>query len=495
MTAARLKELFLKNTSTRQTFVKNTFWLSMGEVGSRILRAIVVIYAARVLGAAGYGAFSYLVGLAGFFTIFADIGVRQIMIRSVSQHPDKADAYFATAFWLKVALLVVTSLIVIFVAPQFSKIPEAAALLPLVALLTIFDNVREFSAGYFRGRERMQFETLLTFSTNIAIMLFGFIILFAAPTVTAFTLTYVLAAGVGTVLGIVLLRREFAKVIAAFNPALIMPILRAAWPVALLGSLGAFMLNTDVVVLNFYRTAAEIGYYAADQKIVQLLYIIPTIIAAGAFPVFSRFVQEERPRIRALFEKVVRITFLLALPIVVGGLVLAPSIIRFLYGSSYLPATSAFRLLLLTPLILFPGVIMSNFLLARNEQKRIAPFVIGTSVGNILFDMLLIPPYGIAGSAVATLLAQLIYNGGVYLTMRRLMPFSLTARLSIPVSSVVFMGISAIALQFFDVNVVANVIISLAIYIGLLYLLGEDLVDEFKKVFTRRSTEHTTEKA
>ncbi len=492
----RLKELLFKNRGTRQTFLKNTFWLSLGEVGSRLLRAIVVIYAARALGAAQYGVFSYLVGLAGFFTIFADIGIRQIMIRGVSQHPSRSDEYFATAFWLKIGLLALTSLIIIFAAPHFSKIPEAAALLPLVALLTVFDNLREFSAGYFRGKEQMQFETLITFVTNGAILLFGFVILFFAPTALAFTVTYVLAAGSGAILGVVLLRQRFAKVLSHFNLRLAAPLLRAAWPIALMGSLGAFMLNIDIVMLGFYRDAEAIGLYAAGQKIIQLLYIFPTIIAASAFPVFSRFVKEKSAaESRALFEKILRIICLVAIPLSAGGLAIAPSVIRFLYGAAYVPAIPAFRILLLTPLLLFPGVIMSNFILAHDKQKRIAPFVILASAGNVVFNLLFIPPLGIAGAALATIGAQLLYNGGVYAIAKRLTPFTFTKRLSIPLTAALVMGVCAVILQVFGLNAVLNILFSLAVYLGMLHLLGEDLLRELVQILKRRSSGRTTGKA
>ncbi|PIY59464.1 flippase, partial [Candidatus Wolfebacteria bacterium CG_4_10_14_0_8_um_filter_37_11] len=48
---------------------------------SRLIRAAIIIYAARVLGAAEYGIFSYVLSFAGFFTIFADLGVSPLMTR------------------------------------------------------------------------------------------------------------------------------------------------------------------------------------------------------------------------------------------------------------------------------------------------------------------------------------------------------------------------------------------------------------------------------
>ncbi len=67
------------NRTVGQTIAKNTFWLFFGQMTSRLLRAVIVIYSARVLGAASWGAFSYALGVAAFLTIFSDIGINALI--------------------------------------------------------------------------------------------------------------------------------------------------------------------------------------------------------------------------------------------------------------------------------------------------------------------------------------------------------------------------------------------------------------------------------
>src|SRR3989344_6751595 len=174
---SRLKDLLFQNRGLRQTVVKNVFWLSVGQIGSRLIRAVIIIYAARILGAAHYGVFSYVLGLAGFFTIFADLGVGPLMTREIAGHPAKRASYFANALWIKFFLLTITAALIIFIAPKFSNLKEAVALLPFVALLVIFDNLRDFTFAYFRGIEKMEKEALLVVVMNTTIAIVGFIIL------------------------------------------------------------------------------------------------------------------------------------------------------------------------------------------------------------------------------------------------------------------------------------------------------------------------------
>ena len=77
----KIKSFLFENKTAKQTVAKNTVWLSISNFGGRLFKAAIIIYAARMLGAAGYGVFSYAVTLAGFFTLFVDPGINSVLIR------------------------------------------------------------------------------------------------------------------------------------------------------------------------------------------------------------------------------------------------------------------------------------------------------------------------------------------------------------------------------------------------------------------------------
>src|SRR3989344_9593781 len=136
---SKIQSSLFENRTSRQTIAKNAFWLGVGQLGSRLLRASIIIYAARVLGAAEYGLFSYALGLAGFFTVFADIGIGQIMTRESAKNPESRSYYFSTAFWIKLVMLIFAALFIIIFIPRLSNVARIEALLPFVALLVFFD--------------------------------------------------------------------------------------------------------------------------------------------------------------------------------------------------------------------------------------------------------------------------------------------------------------------------------------------------------------------
>jgi len=477
----RLKELLFTNRGARQTVMKNAFWLSVSNIGGRLIRAVIIIYAARVLGAAGYGVFSYALGLAGFFTIFADIGINAILTRNVARDPAQDREFFATAFWLKVALLLGTALVVVFAAPHFSNIPEATVLIPFVALLTIADGTREFCNSYFRAKEKMEREAIITTTMNVAITGIGFAALALSATSYSFTMAYVGSSALGALAGIVILRKEFAGVFAFFRRSLIRPIMNSALPIAFLAVLGSLSLNVDMIMLGWWRTPEELGFYAAAQKIVQVLVTFPGIIAASVFPALARFIgAHEKEREINLVEKSVALLLFLALPLAVGGMVLSNSIIGFLYGNEYLPASLSFQFLIAMLLFVFPGSIFGNFLLAHDQQKKFAPVALFASLGNVFFNVLLIPRFGIAGAAVATLIIQGFSNLSLWHITKRITPFRIFFHIKKIAIATVAMGIATFLMDALKVNVLLNIAISGGIYLLSLYALKEHLVMEFK---------------
>ncbi|MFH0806555.1 MAG: flippase [Candidatus Brennerbacteria bacterium] len=481
----KLKGIFLQNRGTRHTVVKNVFWLSMSQIVGRLIRASVIVYAARVLGTEGYGIFSYALGLASFFTIFADIGVGTILTREVSQKPAQAPQYFATAFWIKVALISITALAVVFIAPYVSNVAAVYTLLPLIALLIIFDNLREFCVSYFRAQEKMEREAFVNLITNVAITAFGFVVLFYSKTSEALAVSYVSSAGIGMLASIYILRKEFSYVVANFRKEMVKEILTAAWPVALFGILGSFMINIDIVMLGWLKSAHDIGLYSSGQRIVQILYLLPTILGSSTFPSVSRFVGSgDHERIGMVTERIMSFVLLMALPLVVGGIVLGEPIIAFLFGSEYVAGAISFKILVATTMFVFPTIALGNLVIVFDRQRKMMGYIAITALSNLLLNAFLIPPLGIVGAALATLTVQIMYAFLMWQTSKRLVPLHLFRYLKKITVASLAMGVMAFFLQRMGLHVLITIALSGTAYFGLLYMMKERLIDEIRDIGT-----------
>ncbi len=479
----QIKEFLFENKSIRQTVLKNTIWLAVGNVASRLIRAILIIYAARVLGTEGYGVFSYALSIAAFFTIFSDIGLSALLTRETVRNsdPEKKSEYLSTTFWIKLVLLAITALITIFVAPHLTKIIEARPLIPIVALLLVFDSLRGFGFSITRAQNRMELEAVLSILTDLFITILGLFVLFINPTTIALTYAYVAGSGIGFVLIFITLRRQLKGIFLKFNKNLIKPILSTAWPFAIMGLLGGFMINIDTIILGIFRSAYDLGLYAAAQRPLQLLYVIPAVLAIPLFPIMSKLVHNNSlTKLKELLENSIAIVIVIAIPITVGGIILGKQLIDLVFGQGYGGATLTFQLLLITSLPIFPGSIIGNAIFAYDKQKI---FILSTSFGavtNVILDLILIPIYGIAGSAVATIIAQIFTNGINWREMKKINNFKTIRYLGRTFIATIIMSIFVIVMNSLGLHIIPNIILSAIIYIGTLILLKEPLLNFVK---------------
>lgn len=472
----KIKNFLFHNTSLRQTVIKNTFWLSISAAASKIIRAVLIIYAARILGTEDYGILSYALGFAAFFSIFSDIGISNLLTRESAKGEEVLQKYFSTTFVIKLILLALTILVTIFIAPHLTTIVAAKPLIPLMALLLGFDSLRNFGFSVARGQNRMQLEAGLNVVTDILITGLGMLVLFTTPTTYALAITYAIGSGVGFIFVFIALYDQFRNSFKHFDKTLVKPILTTSWPFAISGLLAGFMINIDTIILGWFRTTHELGLYAAAQRPVLLLYSIPALFASGVFPIMSKLAHtKEYERLKSIIEKTITGTLALALPITLGGIIIGNKLIILLFGAEYANATLAFQLLLTTTIFVFFGSIASNAIFAYDKQKTfLVSSILGASA-NVILDLLLIPPYGIAGSAVATIISQFCAHGYNWRTMKRLNGFKTLPYLKKIGLSTLVMGIIVFLINRFNVNVIVTIAVAIGVYIGMLYVLREPL--------------------
>jgi len=425
----KVTHLLFRNTTAKQTIVKNIFWLFTGQFLSRVIRASLVIYAARILGAAHWGAFSYALGVAALLTIFSDIGINALITKEATREPEWKHYYIATAFFIKLVLLSFFVLGVIFFFPYLTNIPEAAAIMPILIFVFAFDTMRDLGSAISRSLEKMQIEAGINVFTNIAIVVLGFLALTISPTPRSLAFAYALGSGLGFTAIVIILRHYFKNLLTHFRASLIPLILFSAWPFGLLGIMGALNLNTDIVMIGWLRTPEELGFYSAAQKLIHLLYIFPTLLAASVFPLLTRNASHNPAYAKAVLEKAVALILLIAVPLVLIGLLVSAPLIHLLYGAEYGASLATFRILLITLLIVYPSSIIGNAVFAYDHQKSFVVFVLVSAFGNVLFNALLIPRFGIEGAAISTVITQCITNFLIWRKMKSINNFSVFTRI------------------------------------------------------------------
>lgn len=480
MTWRALKQFLFRNTTPQQTVMKNTFWLFSSQIVARLIRAGIVIWAARVLGAQEYGAFSWALSLAALFTIFIDFGINALITRESSRDLALQQKYFATGLVIKLITFAIAGVIVLILSPALARQEGIAPLIPLIILIIGFDSFRDFAAALSRAWEKMEIEAMVQVATNVFIAAAGIAALLTMPGSYSFLGAYAIGTALGMILAFYPFRHYLAHIRSSFSKDLIKPIIVSSWPFGILGLMGGLLLNTDSILIGWLRSTQEVGLYAAPQRVAQLIYFLPFPLVSSFFPQLARAVAD-KVRFRMLLEKASSILILLAVPLTVGGVLLSGHIILLLYGSEYIASETAFVLMNLTYLPVFLSGLLGNALFALNRERKLFVYVLLGIGGNIILDLIFIPLWGIAGAALATLCNQIIISTYLLITLRGEMRFHLIGRIKKIVVACAAMVAIILALSALNVPVYLTIVAAGLAYIGALILMKEEIVTDIRR--------------
>ncbi|MDD4761689.1 MAG: flippase [Candidatus Pacebacteria bacterium] len=477
----KISAYLLKNGSPKETILKNTFWLLLGQVFGRIIRTALIVYAARILGAGSWGSFSYALSLAAFLSIFSDLGINAFTTRELSRKETKNSSLLSAGFFVKFIFTFLLILFAFIFSSYLSPLEEARGLIFIAVLIFAFDSVRDFGSSLTRAAEKMEIESLINILTNLMIAILGFIFLYFFKNSFSLAWGYALGSLSGSILMIFAVRKTFLSFLGKINFSDIKKVLSLSLPFSVMSVMGAVMINTDIVIISWMLGAESTGLFAAAEKPIQLLYLLPSVFAASLFPMMSRISENKNGEFKKVFEKSVSTILALALPISLGGFILSKEIIFLLYGPAYLASSLSFAILSLTIFIIFPSIIIGNAVFALNEQKKLIAFSLFGMLGNIILDIVLIPKFGITGCAFATLLNQFIINAYLLFRVKKMISFSLFPYLKKIILASLIMSALTLSLSYFEFHLISNILLSSIFYLALLILFKEKLLLSFLK--------------
>ena len=473
-----LLNFLFQNSSTKQTVIKNTIWLSFGQIIGRLIRVIVIIYAARILGAESYGAFSYALSIAALLSILADLGINGTIVRELAK--EEKEKLITTATTFKIYILFLITIIVPFIAPYITNIKEAIILIPIATLVFLFDSIRDTAASISRAKQKMEYESIAFITTNIAITILGFTALYLNPNTLYLSIGYALGSLIGTVTMIYLIRNFNIKIFGSLKIKNIKNLLKISLPFAIVSIMGAVMINTDIIMLGWLTNAEQTGLYSAAQRPIQLLYIFPGIIATSLFPLTAKLFKDNKAKVSNLLEKGITFLTLISFPTAIIGILFSKELITLLFGQSYSVAYLSLSILSASIIFVFPSILMGNTIFATGNEKKLITYSLVGITGNIILNIFLIPVYGIIGCAISTLLTQSLINSYLIIKTKEIIDFKVFKNIyKIIIGSLIMLALGVLLISN-NIFFITNIIIISIVYLISLKTLKEPILTQIK---------------
>jgi len=468
-----IKRLFFENVGIRQTLFKNTFWLAVAEAITSLLGLILTVYIARILGATEYGKFAFALSFVSVFVILADLGLSDITTRELSREKEGEKEYPAI---LSLKIFLCTGVLILMLIGSLF-ITSDPIIQKAIWILAVFILISSFFAiiySFLRARQKMEYEAGVKIFQCLMITGIGFFVLFHLPSVENLSYGYLFANLIVLIFVLLLFHFRIQSLKLNWNKTVWKRFLRISWPLSLGLVLGWIYVSIDSIMLGCFGRVTETGWYNAASKIVIATIIPATLISRSFYPMLSKFFKESKEKFQQVWNYQMELMITLALPVMAGGLVLAPKIINFFYGTEFVPSIPAFQLLIFVAGISFLYYPYGLALVVSNHQKRNFGLILIGAVINIILNLILIPVHSLYGAAIATIITSIIIFFLAVKFSKRFTPISplnlrLLKILIITIFSSLMMFIGIRQSLIYNLNTILTIIIGILIYSFILF--------------------------
>lgn len=474
----KIKILF-ENLGIRQTVFKNTFWLALAEGLSRFLKLALTVFIARILGATEYGTFTFAIAFASLFIIFSNLGLSQITTREFSQDSNK-EGEFSALLSLKIILSFLV-LFLIFISSLFiTKDLLIRKIIWILSFYVLLINFPEIFYAFFRARQKMEYEALFKVIQALLLTVFSFFVIFKFPSIKNLSYSFLLSSLISLFLLSLFFYFKIFHLRINLQKEIWKKYLLLSWPLGLAMIFSTIAANFDSTILGHLKQITQNGWYNASKDIVDASLIPAVLVSQTFFPALSIALKNSKENLEKIWDNFIEVIFTLALPTIMGGVVLAPRIIKFLYPT-YLPSILAFQILIIGAGISYLSFPLSQILIVFGQQKKILLITALGTLLNIILNLILIPKYSLYGAAISFILATLLS----FLLFLKVTPLKFLNRknfsnsFSVIISSLIMYFVISQPVVYYR-NVFLSIFIGVVVYFIILFL-SKRLLTKFLK--------------
>ena len=472
--------------------VKVNYILNLINTGTQMLFPLITFpYVCRVIEADGIGQINFFQSIISYISLFTCLGIPMYAIREIAR--DRSDVVQMNRTAMEILLLhsMLTLVGYAIVAILCLTVPQIQVNIPLFLILSLTIFFTAIGCEWFyRGIEDFKYITIrgLIIKTVSVVLLFIFVK----------SKTDLLYYGCYTVFGVLggnifnffRLRKYIHRENIIFSELHIKRHIKPVLKVFSFSVVTSIYLQLNTVLLGFLKNALAVGYFAAATKVMQMLLMMSSCLGSVMMPRASHLIAENKEaEFNRLIQKSYDFTLAIALPMTIGLIFCAPSLITALCGvkfeHSILPSQ------IIAPIILMVAIsnVFGIQVLFPKGKINIVTLCCGIgAVADLILNLCLIPLFSYIGTSIAYLGAEVATTVSMYFIGRRYIPIiyfkksHLTYALGCVVMAFALYGLSLLQLPTFTILLLQGCCGVLAYFIILCICKDEMLVQILSKI-------------
>jgi O-antigen/teichoic acid export membrane protein len=293
--------------------------------------------------------------------------------------------------------------------------PQLAQFIKIFAIGTPFFALIYIMAAIFRGFDQVEPQVYFQYIA-LNVLFIAFLVLIIAIGLPFVSVFYAyLAALVITFIGSTVYTVKKLPQPITFggkaDAAIRKELLLFSLPLLATAIFGMSILWLDTIILGYFKTTDVVGLYNAAYPLAQSLSSPPFALMLIYIPIVTGlYSQNLTADLRRSYIIVTKWIAFITMPIFLILCLYPEYVLNLLFGPTYMAAAPALRLLSIGFIIdTLPGPTLAT-LIALGESRFIMWTTLAAALANIILNILLIPPLGIVGAAIASAASLTLFS-------------------------------------------------------------------------------------
>lgn len=470
--------------STSSQILRNTMTQVLGKSLGLAATVGTIALMTRALGPAGFGAYATAFAFLQVAFIVVDLGLQMTSVTLVADPRHNPAQMLGNVLGLRIATALGMA-VVASAGVWISGYPVAVKLaVAMLAVNFVAADVIAVLTSLFQYRLRMGGVAVAEIVGKLAQL--GFVAWAVAaggtllPIVGATTMASLVHAGLLWGLARRLLHFRLAAEWPVWRE-----ILRRTWPLALTIAFNLVYFKMDTVILSAYRSPEEVGLYGAPYRILELCINLGYLFLGLLLPLLTQAAAaNNRDRLRHLLQRGYDAIAAAALPLVVGGAILAEPLMVLVAGPAFAGSGPLLSILLVATAVILLAAVPGYGIVALGNQRRLIPVYAANAAVALAAYWWLIPRFGAPAAAWLTVGSELVILGAAFVVAYRVCGFF--PKFSVTTKAAAAATVMAVVVWFVPgAPVVARVAIGGAVYLVALKLLGGLPLGRLREIWGR----------
>ena len=376
-----------------------------------IMPVLVLPYLITVIGAEGFGIYSFALSVCQYLILIVDFGFNLSATKQIAIHKgdkEKVSKIFSDTVYAKLFLMLI-SLVLAF---ALSMIPNFA--IYRTAIFVMFGMVIGHTLLYvflFQGLDEIRWVSFFTAIAKFMVLPLTFIFVKGPEDLYIAVFLQGFVSVVAAIISLIMIGTKKWVNLVRFSFNGMWSAIKDALPIFLSSAATSIYTVCFVLILGYFATSDIVGQYSASERIMRVLVLFAfTPIMQVFYPKVSRLARNNKLDAEKLYKKilygVIGIMSLICVGIYILSYVIVP-----LAGDDYMGTESIMRIMAFAPIFIGTGgVIGQIYILALSDNKYKKYFTntyIMAAIIAIISIFIFIPTLKAQGAAIALLITEI----------------------------------------------------------------------------------------